>query len=153
MKIEPRGDSPLHCIEHAISLYGAADPAFDEVWCVFDVDQFDMGEAGRRARKAGVELAVSNPCFELWLLLHMVDATRPFTDCRDVRRALTKELPGFSKSRLDFDRFRPGIDKAVDRARRLEEGLDRGALANPSTGVWRLAALIVGEGSDSTSSG
>lgn len=32
-----------------------------------------LAEAGREARRRGVRLAVSSPCFELWLLLHHTD--------------------------------------------------------------------------------
>ena len=47
---------------------------FDEVWCVFDVDQHpNFAEAKDQARDNGIRLAVSNPCFELWLLLHFTD--------------------------------------------------------------------------------
>ena len=45
--------------------------SFDEVWCIFDRDdhhRFD--EATRVAKKAGIRTAISNPCFELWLILH-----------------------------------------------------------------------------------
>jgi hypothetical protein len=43
----------------------------DEVWCVFDVDEHPkLAEARDQANANGIQLAVSNPCFELWLLLH-----------------------------------------------------------------------------------
>ena len=45
--------------------------AFDEVWCVHDVDDHPrLDEARIMARDNDISLAVSNPCFELWLLLH-----------------------------------------------------------------------------------
>jgi len=147
MSIRRRGDSPGHCIEYAIGQCQAAEQAFDEVWCVLDVDQFDINEAERRAGKHGVALAVSNPCFELWLLLHMVDVGRPFTDCKEVGRALAKVCPGYDKSNLAFGHFRSGVEKAIDRAKRLEERCgDRCEPVNPSSGMWRLMARLVGEG-------
>ena len=39
---------------------------YDEVWCVFDVDQHPrIPEAMQMARDNGIELAISNPCIEL----------------------------------------------------------------------------------------
>jgi hypothetical protein len=145
--VRKRGDSPDHCIEYAIGQSRTEEPAFDEVWCVLDVDQFDFDEAMRRASKHGVELAVSNPCFELWLLLHLAEVTRSFADCREVRRALVKAQPRYDKARLNFGHFLPGLDKAIDRAKRLDEVCGEAfTKANPSSGMWRLVARIVGAG-------
>jgi len=48
--------------------------AYDSVWCVFDIDEHPhVPEARQMARDSGIYLAVSNPCFELWLLLHFRD--------------------------------------------------------------------------------
>ena len=46
-------------------------PDYDEIWCVFDIDEHpDVPQAIEEARQGGIEIAVSNPCFELWLVLH-----------------------------------------------------------------------------------
>ena len=49
----------------------------DEFWCVFDVEwprnHPGLGEAIKQARENQIRLAVSNPCFELWLILHFQD--------------------------------------------------------------------------------
>ena len=51
----------------------------DEVWCLFDVEwprnHPDLPEAKARAESSGVRLAISNPCFELWLALHFENRT------------------------------------------------------------------------------
>ncbi len=49
---------------------GADD--FDEIWCVFDCDEHpDVAKAIHEARQSGIGTAMSNPCFELWLVLHV----------------------------------------------------------------------------------
>ena len=48
----------------------------DELWLVIDVDRWrsaKLADVARLALQKKVELAVSNPCFELWLLLHHRD--------------------------------------------------------------------------------
>ena len=53
-----------------------ADPDFDEIWCVFDTDEHrHLSQAMEDARQSGIEVAVSNPCFELWLVLHVQEQT------------------------------------------------------------------------------
>ena len=45
----------------------------DEVWVVFDRDNFkqdDYDNAINRAKAEGFKIACSNPCFEIWFLLH-----------------------------------------------------------------------------------
>ncbi len=45
-------------------------PDYDEIWCVFDTDEHpNLPQAVEEARLGGIEVAVSNPCFELWLVL------------------------------------------------------------------------------------
>lgn len=41
------------------------------VWAVTDTDEFSIGEAQTEARQQGVGLALSNPCFEVWLIDHV----------------------------------------------------------------------------------
>jgi hypothetical protein len=46
---------------------------FDEVWCVFDRDQFPADAFNRAislAQQEGIRVAYSNEAFELWYLLH-----------------------------------------------------------------------------------
>lgn len=118
---------------------------FDQVWCVLDVDEFSFDRAVSAADHEGIRLAISNPCFEVWLLLHHVDATRAFSSAKDALKELGKHVAGYDKSRLRFDRdFAPGVDDAVRRGRSIlpvGTGLDR----NPSTGVWRLTETIVSQ--------
>ena len=53
------------------------DQDFDEIWCVFDIDLHpNVPTAIHNARQSGIEVAVSNPCIELWLVLHPVGEAR-----------------------------------------------------------------------------
>lgn len=48
----------------------------DELWLMVDVDRWRPGRLAEVAAEAGrssFELAVSNPCFEVWLYLHHVE--------------------------------------------------------------------------------
>ena len=75
-----------------------SDQDFDEIWCVFDIDQHpNVSTAIHNARQSGVEVAVSNPCIELWLVLHVEDQTAHISRRNVQRRAdeLQLGLPGF----------------------------------------------------------
>ncbi len=119
--------------------------AFDEVWCVYDVDRHpSLNDAGQLARANGIELAISNPCFELWLLLHFRESPGA-RDHEQLPGLLTAYLPGYAKH-PDMERLLPRYEEARLRAERLDQDAssmgERGR--NPSTGVYRLTEAIRG---------
>ena len=116
---------------------------YDEVWCVFDVDQHPrIPDAKQMARDNGIEVAISNPCIELWLLLHFAEQPG-MQDRRRMRKILKQHVPDYDKH-VDYARYAGGYKAAVDRARRLDESAraDNDEGRNPTTGVWRLTESI-----------
>ncbi|HTF07791.1 MAG TPA: RloB family protein, partial [Asanoa sp.] len=82
VEVRGEGRSPAQLVRRAAA-FGARRPGrYDQIWCVVDVDEFDIDAAVVEARRAGVHLAISNPCFELWLLLH-------HDDCRGALRGVS----------------------------------------------------------------
>lgn len=104
---------------------------YDEVWCVIDVDEFDIEPTVRLAKESGVRLAVSNPCFELWLFLHQEDynSTNYVDGYDDAVARLRNYLPNYDKSQLDFADCASGVSRAIEKAKVLDPG------KNPSTDV------------------
>ncbi len=126
------------------------DDEIDEIFVVFDVDDFYTQNAEalisiiNKAITAGINVIFSNPCFELWLLLHF--RTDPGPKHRNQIYDLLKTfLPDYSKD-LDFSSFSDGVPKAVERARLLNEAAEEvnELYRNPSTGVYKLTELIRG---------
>ncbi|MFC3492753.1 RloB family protein [Glycomyces rhizosphaerae] len=91
-----------------------------------------------------IQLAVSCPCFELWLLLHFEDCGSELNQ-KDARRRPQKHLPDYDKSALRCEDFHPHQTDAIKRAKKLEAG-HRETHLNPSTGVWRLVERLSGAG-------
>jgi hypothetical protein len=138
-----RGKDPSALVDLARSRRQAAPEEIDEVWCVFDVDDFDVAPAVRAASAAGIEVAVSNPCFEVWLLMHHVDVRTPIVDAGAAVRRLADVVPGFDKCRLRFADFVSGVPDAIRRGQAGHDG-SQPVGGNPSTGVWRLAQVVRG---------
>ena len=118
--------------------------SFDSIWCVFDVDEHpEVDQAKQLAKLNGLKLAVSNPCFELWLLLHFRD--NPGAQHHKKIQAMLKELvPDFDKE-VNYERdYKGKTATAESRAIRMwnlaaETGIPEG---NPTTGVFRLTREI-----------
>lgn len=119
-----------------------APDEFDDVWCVFDVDEFqDVTPAVALAERNAIGVAVSNPCFELWLLLHFDRHTAYCSSYGSLLPLLRKHVPHYDKTGLNFDDYAALVPGACRRARALDPTGKRHAL-NPSTGVWQVVELI-----------
>ena len=120
---------------------------FDEVWCVFDRDDHERFDAAcQMARDNLFGLAVSNPCFELWLLLHFQD--NPGAQHRDrIKEMLARQLPGYDK-KIDFSQYSERLNDAAIRAKRIDDmALQDGEplFSNPSASVYLLLGSMVKE--------
>jgi RloB-like protein len=117
--------------------------AYDEVWCVFDTDEHpNLEQACEMARGNSIEVALSNPCFELWLLLHFRDSPG-IQGRKDVARLLRRHVDAYDKH-IAFVIYQPGYDSALARAKRLDAAarVDGEDGRNPTTGVHRLTESI-----------
>jgi hypothetical protein len=119
--------------------------AYDSVWSVFDIDDHPrIGEAKDMARDNNIRLAISNPCFELWLLLHFRE--NPGMQHRaNTREKLKEHLPDYDKH-IDYASCCEGYEQAVMRARRMDEAAESASEPhrNPTIGVYRLTESIRG---------
>ena len=110
---------------------------------MFDTDQHaNLPQAINEAGQSDIEVAVSNPCFELWLVLHAREQTAHI-DRHDVQR-LASTLGLADDKRIPdtaWDALIEGFETARQRARALDErhaGNGSPLRENPSTDVWRL---------------
>jgi hypothetical protein len=99
--------------------------------------------AKQKAAANNIELAISNPCFELWLLLHFRDQ-RAHIERHLVQSACKEHMPGYEKE-VPFEQVFPRYPEAVQRAAALEHWQETRGCAgeNPSTGVRRLTERIM----------
>lgn len=147
--------TPTRLVEAAIALKRAKDdearradvreelrPA---VWCVFDRDQHEGVDAAiAMAADAGVKIAFSHPCFELWRLLHHQDFTATFGGiCQDAARRLpfATGMTAQQLKAVSWEQIAGGYVAARKRAQQINvRHSDRllFSLRDPYTDVWRL---------------
>lgn len=98
----------------------------DEFWLMVDVDRHhNLSDIADEAIKLGYKLAISKPCFEVWLLCHLADAgiEENWSNCaRQVEPTLRARLDGYAK-RLQ-NRHIPGFRNTIDLAMRRAIELD-----------------------------
>lgn len=122
--------------------------AHSHYWCIFDRDEHPyISDTFSLAEKHGIHTAYTNPCIELWFLLHFQEQTASLhrhTAQRIAKRYLNcdKSLTPRSLSLLaEEERF----SKAKKRALKLDvkhDGDKSPPASNPSSGVWKLMELI-----------
>jgi RloB-like protein len=152
-----RGGTPKTLVERAVDLKKSAEKdakrgkdenlKYDVAWCVFDIDEHPfLAEAQQQARDNGIRIAVSNPCFELWALLHFQDQ-RAHIERREVQRLCKHYMRGYEK-KLPCETLLPNYTDAVRRSEDLDQWhYSRGTSGeNPSTSVHKLTQEITKEG-------
>lgn len=121
---------------------------YDEVWCVLDVEaptpHPGLSDALRLAERHGIDVALTNPCFELWIMLHFTEMSGYQTS--DAAQKALERLGscGYSTSRkhLDYESLREGHADAERRASALRKRGSNGCAVNPWTDVDRLVGLL-----------
>lgn len=111
----------------------------DELWMVIDRDKWQEGTLSQLAQLCGqnrhLHFCMSNPCFELWLLLHLEDIESydetlmaelkenkkraKYSDTW-LKRRVRMHLGSYSESEYDAYHFMPHVDVACDRAKRMD---------------------------------
>lgn len=149
--IDASGVVPLTLVNAAAEAQASApgqQGEIDEVWCLFDVEaprnHPNLDEAVAKAEESDVHLAVSNPCFELWLALHFADRTA-WLDTAEAGR-LRRGHDGSAGKGLDGAPYMPRRAEAAQRARALASRHERDGTRfpndNPSSGMFRFLAAV-----------
>ena len=154
VRLDPEPGVPLDLVKRAVKAKEKSDReakrrqgrAYDQTWRVFDRDDHPhFAEACDLARSNGIQLALSNPCIELWLVLHFEDQTA-HVDRHTIQRratALTKCEKVLSGTALN--NLADAHDEATRRVKDLDkkhQGDGSPPFSNPSSGVWRLVHQI-----------
>lgn len=146
---------PINMIEDAIKTAkkkGIDGDYGDRVYIVFDADfnkENQIAEARKKANKNGYQLVVSNPCFEVWLLLHFRYSTKGYNSNDDVINDLRNRWPEYCKSLESFRHIGDRIDVAIDNSKKLMKHHDAinpkttTEKRNPSTDVHMLIEEIL----------
>jgi hypothetical protein len=130
----------------------SGDPAdvYDEVWMVVDVDQHPkLLQTLGVAEKEGIACALSNPCFEVWLILHYTDCRAPLTGPQEAKDLWVKLAGKRRPVPQEFATLNGHFTDALNRAdqvlaRHERDGTPRHQ-RNPSTEVGLLLRQAVGD--------
>jgi RloB-like protein len=120
--------------------------AYTEYWCVFDIDEHPyVARALELATASGISVSVTNPCIELWFLLHFQEQNAAI-DRHDAQRRASDYL---SSGKTPTSAALAALARHYEEARRRAQALDRKhdldgspPRSNSSSEVWRLIERI-----------
>lgn len=127
----------------------------DELWILIDKDNWgnrNLSITAAQCRQKKYYLAVSNPCFEVWLLLHLRDISKygshkiralSENTNRDLEREIRRICGSYNKSNLDSSKFLSTVRIAIRRARKLDINPQHRWTNSIGTRVYRLAEKII----------
>ena len=138
---EQNNSSPKHVLKQLNDYKEQyALEADDELWLVIDKDRWTEAMlscvATECAQEVAMHMALSNPCIELWLLLHLVDATLLTPDeqkqwLKNRRKSknadpylkvrLRQEMGAYHESSYDAQMLIVHVEEAIKRAKALDK--------------------------------
>ena len=160
---EQNNSSPEHVLkqlnDYKIQYELEAD---DELWLVVDKDRWTEAMLSRVATECSQEvamhMALSNPCFELWLLLHMEDAASLTTEEKKqwmenrrksknadpyLKVRLRQKMGSYHESDYDAPALIVHVEEAIARAKDLDNNLTDRWPQTLDTRVYLLAESVM----------
>ncbi|MCT9075096.1 RloB family protein [Streptomyces fulvoviolaceus] len=138
------GRDPLSVVNEAKRLRDLEDRGgdpFDAIWCVVDVDEHaSLERACIEARRSRIEMAISSPCFEIWLLWHFDNCTT-WIDAATLSKLLRKQ--GFSGKNMPDGFPYEKYPEAMTRASKCEHVKAQHAPPNPHSSVGELISVLL----------
>lgn len=133
----------------------------DELWLVIDHDNWGnekLSTVATLCQQKDYQLAISNPCFEIWLLLHLRSLDEYSQETLDefrnnlrgesnrtpLERELLNILGEYNKSNLNVEHFLPDADKAIERAQELDVHPEHRWPNDLGSRVYLVAQKIIG---------
>jgi hypothetical protein len=122
----------------------------DCVCCVYDVDEnvdSVLKDTYEHATAKKIKIVMSNPCFELWFLLHYADVFSPHSR-QEIIEKLKKFVPDYEKNKTMNSLLQDKQSDAIKRAKNLNGMHQKNGKnlvsrdSNPSTQVFEIIEHI-----------
>lgn len=136
---------------------------YDELWVVVDRDRWGdkkLFAVANACAQDGLRFCLSNPCFELWLLLHLEDVANYSEEDKAalaknerkpkktgntwLKKKMKKVMGQYSEAKYDTSKLLPHIYTAIERAIQLDENPQDMWPKTTGTRVYLLAQSIMG---------
>jgi len=162
---DTKKNTPKQLVEQAIRKKKSHDTASSDVfWVVYDREAVNKysndlhNQSLSQAKANNVSVALSNVCFEVWILLHLIVSPAPYSSCDDLlSRSPLKEklkergISSYEKGNVSiYEAISKDVANARIRAKKMNsiilsaaaQGDNAPYLLNPYTNVYELLDAI-----------
>ena len=123
---------------------------YDRVFCVFDGDVLKQYD---KKPDSHIKSIISNPCFEVWFLLHYKYSAKEFYNCDNlINLELKRYIPDYEKSQIYHSKknfykiLKQYLNDAISNAKKLdEENKKSGRPKGTSTEIYKIIEEIFQE--------
>ncbi len=148
------GKSLQQLFEWTIDFHNEKGKKYEEIYLVIDRDmhpdyQVVLNTIKKFRERKGIKIqaCVAIPCFEYWLMLHLIETSKPFSSSalmkKEWRKLCDKTYPDKSTDYIFSKITEPtNLLKVIERSKRLQESSDLRA-DNPSTDIYILIERII----------
>lgn len=160
---EQNNSSPEHVLKQLNDYKSQYElEADDELWLIVDKDRWTEAMLSRVATECSKEvtmhMALSNPCFELWLLLHIEDVAlltpeeqKQWMENRKksknadpyLKARLRQKMGSYHESSYDAQTLMAHVENAIERARTLDKNPNDRWPQTLGTRVYLLAKSVM----------
>jgi hypothetical protein len=151
LRVEGKGFNCVSLVEETIKLSeeaAAADRPYNQVWCVFDKDNFTDDQFNKAciiASNKHIRVAYSNEAFELWYLLHFIYFDSAITRNSYIDKLEIHLKHKYAKNSKNMYNELKGLQhNALKNAKKLQSTYKalNPAKNNPSTKVYMLVEAL-----------
>lgn len=127
----------------------------DRAFCLIDADinpgkDKQIATADKLAKKYGIQVIVSVPCFEVWFLCHYALTSKVFSSNNEVITEVERYLPEYQKNAMNmYEKTKDRLSSAQKNAAKLEDYCKRCGYTPhtttfaPSTEVYHIADTLL----------
>lgn len=132
-----RGKPPQQVVKYAAKKLEDKQYDFERVYCVFDRDEhpefknalYSAQKINKKLDKKSIQFKAipSNPCFEIWFLLHFESLTDKEITSRNLQKKLKKKyLPNYEKNAEGvFEKLGDKLNDALENCKKLRTKMDQ----------------------------
>ena len=141
------GNDPFKMVKRCNEVFKSRSMSIkrgDYAFCVMDVDNCksdDFKKALDYSRKNGIQIILSNPCFEVFFILHFTDVI-PVLSSREMKNEVSRYIDGYRETGDYWNLLLKEQSKAIDRSRSYKLESDSVSNGILGTNVWVLFDLV-----------
>ncbi|MCK5716692.1 MAG: RloB domain-containing protein [Thiomargarita sp.] len=156
VKIIPTGDDDKSAPEYVLERLKKFSEDYelsaeDELWLMIDVDSWKnkkLSYIAAKATSSNFKLAISNPCFEIWLLCHHIFPNIKHTCCKKVETQLNATLKeryqhGYKKNNIHVTDYKDHLKQAIKNAKQLDNESTERWPKDIGTHVYKIVQQLV----------